>query len=86
MSNDRLGAKHISWYEIGRAVKYAAADGELFGISAATLFGAVCKYIREEGSRADKRARQSSPTATLPPEVAAYIDRMAGAIATTKKV
>lgn len=79
MQDDRYNARHLSWYEAGRAVRNAAVDGELYGISAATLFGAMLNYIRTEGKEVDRTAwiyKQQQQRA-LPPKVDAALDKIA---------
>lgn len=88
MQDDRMNARYLSWYEAGRAVRNAAVDGELYGISAATLFGAMLNYIRTEGKDAERMAvaQKQQQQRALPPQVEAAIDKVADAVAKKWKV
>lgn len=56
--NNGYGTQHLSWYEVGRAVKRSVLGmgKEMYGISVASLFTACVEYIKTEGAAAEKKA------------------------------
>ena len=57
LSDSKYGMRNLSWEEIGLAIRAAVlGEGrELYGISVASLYGALIDYVKGEGHEADKR-------------------------------
>lgn len=57
LSDTKYGMRNLSWEEIGLAIRAAVlGEGrELYGISVASLYGALIDYVKGEGHEADKR-------------------------------
>jgi hypothetical protein len=62
LDDQKYGAKHISFEEIGRAVKKAVLrqGKEMYGLNVSSLYACIIDYIKTEGHDADKAARQRS--------------------------
>lgn len=63
LSDTRYGLRHLSWFEIGMVIRDAVLGGSerpLYGVSVATLYGALVTYARGEGHDAQRRA--ATPT------------------------
>ena len=56
-ADTQLGLPHLSWQEIGMVIRRAVlgAGKELFGVSVASLYGALADYAKTEGHEADKK-------------------------------
>ena len=67
LSDTRYGLRFLSWYEIGMVIRNAVLGGTdkpLYGVSVATLYGALVDYARTEGHDAQKRAVSQASIAT----------------------
>lgn len=59
LSEDRYGARNISFAEISRAVRSAILGGqEMFGISVASLYKVIIDYVKGEGHRIQEEANR----------------------------
>ena len=56
-ADTQLGLPHLSWQEIGMVIRRAVlgTGKELFGVSVASLYGALADYAKTEGHEADKK-------------------------------
>ena len=58
-ADPQFGLRTLSWMEIGMVIRRAVLGGarELYGVSVASLYGALVDYARGEGHEADKLAK-----------------------------
>lgn len=58
LADTQVGLPCLSWLEIGMVIRRAVlgAGKELFGVSVASLYGALVEYAKTEGHEASKRA------------------------------
>lgn len=59
LSDTRYGLRFLSWFEIGMVIRDAVLGGSerpMYGVSVATLYGALVDYARGEGHDAQRRA------------------------------
>lgn len=62
LSDTQYGLRHISWYEIGRAIRNAVLGGgrEMYGVSVSSLYAALIDYAKGEGHAAEQMATDIS--------------------------
>lgn len=55
------GLRTLSWTEIGMVIRHAVLGGakELYGVSVASLYGALVDYAKNEGHDAERKASQT---------------------------
>lgn len=60
LADKTFGLKKLSWLEIGMTIRSAVlnAGKEFYGVSVATLYGALVDYAKNEGHEAERKAKQ----------------------------